>query len=123
MGRLRRMLARAERVLGLAERALEERVGASPGPEAFERFRAFRWDARRGPGRLVPVPAPAAFELSDLVGVDRPVERLARNTEQFLRGLPSNHVLLYGERGTGKSSAVRGLLTRYGERARMYEVG
>ncbi|MGI9590294.1 MAG: ATP-binding protein, partial [Myxococcota bacterium] len=38
------------------------------------------------------------------------------NTEQFLAGLPCNHVLLFGERGTGKSSAVRGLVARYAER-------
>ena len=38
-------------------------------------------------------------------------------------GLPSNHVLLHGERGTGKSSAVRGLLARHGGRGlRMVEV-
>ena len=46
-----------------------------------------------------------------------------RNTEQFVLGLPAHHVLLYGERGTGKSSAVRGLLSRYGERGlRLVEV-
>lgn len=121
--RLRALLARVDRVLALGERALEERLGTPPDRETFERVHAFRWDARRGPGRLVPVRAPAGFELAELVGVDRPLERLLRNTEQFLRGLPSNHVLLYGERGTGKSSAVRGLLTRYAERGlRLVEV-
>jgi hypothetical protein len=48
------------------------------------------------------------------VGVDAGVARLLRNTEQFVRGLPANHALLHGERGTGKSSAVRGLLGRFG---------
>ena len=43
---------------------------------------------RRGRGRLEPIADPLAFELDDLIGVQRPVERLVRNTEQFLLGLP-----------------------------------
>lgn len=115
MSRLRRTLVRVERVLALAERLLGELAGEAADPRAFARYRAFRWDARRGRGRLVPIPEPLPFELDDLLGVERGVERLVRNTEQFLLGLPSHHVLLHGERGTGKSSAVRGLLTRFGE--------
>ena len=100
----------------MAERALESRVGSLPGSAPFERASAFRWDARRGPGCLRPIERPQLFDLEDLVGVDRAKDRLIANTEQFLAGLPFNHVLLHGERGTGKSSAVRGLLERYAER-------
>src|SRR5258705_2314562 len=116
VGRWNRILDRLERVLGLAERALESRSGAEPSPALFERAVAFRWDARRGGGRLRPIERPQLFDLEDLVGVDRALDRLVANTEQFLAGLPFNHVLLHGERGTGKSSAVRGLLDRYAER-------
>lgn len=115
--------ARIDRVLALAERLLERAAGLGPSPEAFARYRAFRWDARRGAGRLVPIEAPLEFDLEDLIGVERSLARLVENTEQFVRGLPSNHVLLFGERGTGKSSAVRGLLRRFGERGlRIVEV-
>jgi uncharacterized protein len=38
---------------------------------------------------------------------------LERNTRQFLKGLPANNALLWGSRGTGKSSLLRALLTRY----------
>jgi hypothetical protein len=115
--------ARVARLLELAERALEERLAAPPDPAHFERRHAFRWVSRHGRGRLVPIERPDRFELDDLVGVERPVARLVANTEQFLAGLPSNHVLLYGERGTGKSSAVKGLLTRYADRGlRLVEV-
>ena len=100
----------------LAERALESRMGPRPDAALFDRALALRWDARRGPGRLRPIEAPQLFDLDDLVGVDRARERLLANTEQFLAGLPFNHVLLHGERGTGKSSAVRGLLARFAER-------
>lgn len=114
--RIARIAERLERVLELAERALRDVVAPEPGADDFERHHAFRFVVSGGRGRLVAVAAPAAFELDDLVGVSRPLERLVRNTEQFLHGHRANHVLLHGERGTGKSSAVRGLLTRYAER-------
>ncbi|MBW2272880.1 MAG: ATP-binding protein [Deltaproteobacteria bacterium] len=114
MGRLARLLARLERILALSESLLAELTGPAFDEALLENCRAFRWDSERGPGRLVPVPEPARFDLGDLVGVDGAVANLVRNTEQFLHGLPFNHVLLYGDRGTGKSSAVRGLLERFG---------
>ena len=123
MGRWADLLGRVERVLALAERVLERAAGDAPDAAAFDRHLAFRWDARSGAGRIVPVAEPALFDLSDLVGVERSVAKLVRNTEQFVRGLPSNHVLLHGERGTGKSSAVKGLVTRFGSRGlRLVEV-
>jgi len=123
VSRLREALARLPRILALAERALAELSQEPVDAGALERQRAFRWTVRRGRGRLVPIAEPQAFELDDLVGVSRPLEGLVRNTEQFLLGLPAHHVLLYGERGTGKSSAVRGLLSRFGDRGlRLLEV-
>jgi len=123
VARWRELSSRIERVLALAERVLAERAPQPPDEASFARHAAFRWEAARAPGRLAPIAVPQAFDLEDLVGVDRPLARLMRNTEQFLRGLPSNHVLLYGERGTGKSSAVKGLLTRHAERGlRVVEV-
>jgi uncharacterized protein len=120
---LRDALARLGRIAALAERALADWVGEPLDPRAFERHRAFRFAVIRGRGRIEPIEEPLAFDLDDLVGVSRPVERLVRNTEQFVVGLPSQHVLLYGERGTGKSSAVRGLLARFGDRGlRLIEV-
>ncbi len=123
MGRLRTGWARAWRLLGLAERWLESRVVEPLDARCFEQTLAFRWEVRGGPGRLVAIPEPALFDLDDLLGVGASLGRLVANTEQFLAGLPSNHVLLFGERGTGKSSAVRGLLARYAARGlRVVEV-
>ncbi len=114
---------RLERLAALAERALLDWLGAEPSPEIFDEHRAFRWEAERGAGRLVPIERPAAFDLADLIGVDAAVERFDRNVRQFLAGLPFNDVLLFGERGTGKSSSVRGVLARYGDRGlRVVEV-
>jgi hypothetical protein len=123
MGRLADAWHRVLRLIELGERLLDELAGASPDARAFERQLAFRWEADRGPGRLLPIAEPQLFELDDLIGVDRAVSRLVENTEQFVRGLPANHVLLFGERGTGKSSAVRGLVSRFGPRGlRVVEV-
>jgi predicted AAA+ superfamily ATPase len=123
MGRWNELAARLLRVLALGEDVLEDLAGRPLDPGIFEHHLAFRWDARRGPGRLVPIEEPHLFDLDDLVGVEAAVRRLVENALQFVSGLPSNHVLLFGERGTGKSSAVKGLLARFAGRGlRMVEV-
>lgn len=48
-----------------------------------------------------------------LYGIDRQKRIVDDNTRQFLKGLPSNNMLLWGTRGTGKSSLVRALLLKY----------
>jgi predicted AAA+ superfamily ATPase len=61
--------------------------------------------------------------LDDLLWIDDQKARIELNTRQFLAGLPANNVLLWGARGTGKSSLVHGLLNRYGsEGLRLVEV-
>jgi predicted AAA+ superfamily ATPase len=123
MARSDGVIRRLRRVLELAERVLADLAGEPPDPAVFDRQLAFRWEAARGAGRMVAVREPQLFDLEDLVGVERSVNALVANTEQFVGRLPSNHVLLYGERGTGKSSAVKGLLPRFGGRGlRMVEV-
>jgi predicted AAA+ superfamily ATPase len=110
---LERLTVRLDPILDRVDRLLAQFVGTLPGPSTFEGCHAFRWRSSRGVGRLEPIASVSGFELDDLIGVDRAVEALDRNTRQLLAGLPYNDVLLYGERGTGKSSAVRGLLSRY----------
>lgn len=112
---LERMQARLEPILDRVERLLAGFVGDRPGVETFERHPAFRWRSARGVGRLEPVESISRFDLDGLIGADRAVEALDRNTRQLIAGLPYNDVLLHGDRGTGKSSAVRGLLTRYAD--------
>jgi predicted AAA+ superfamily ATPase len=54
-----------------------------------------------------------AISLDDLREIDIQKEKIQRNTEQFVRGLPANNVLLTGSRGTGKSSLIRACLHTY----------
>lgn len=52
--------------------------------------------------------------LDDLLGIERQKALVIENTERFLRREPANNVLLWGARGTGKSSLIKALLNRYG---------
>ncbi len=88
---------------------------------------AFHWRKRRflgaESGELVAVDRIARIEAGDLLGVDVQKDAILRNTEQFVRGLPANHVLLTGARGTGKSSLVRACLAEFAGRGlRLIEV-
>ena len=84
---------------------------------------AARWQREGRAGYLQSLRASLDLRLSDLVGVDTQCEQLARNTRQFVSGLPANHALLWGARGTGKSSLVRALLAEHaGAGLRLIEI-
>ncbi len=106
--------------------ALLQRVEALlPPPATAPDFSALahRWRREGSRGWLEPVAHPHAVRLADLSGIDRQKELLAQNTRQFVRALPANNALLWGARGTGKSSLIKALLTEYaGEGLRLIEV-
>ncbi|MDN3517135.1 ATP-binding protein [Aquisalimonas lutea] len=106
MDRLEQILERAERLLERAEPLLP------PGRSEpdWQASTAFRWRRRLGAGFLEPVAQPHAIPLAALRNVEQQKERLDRNTRQFLQGLPANNALLWGSRGTGKSSLIKALL-------------
>ncbi|AFK86149.1 ATP-binding protein [Thermoanaerobacterium saccharolyticum] len=82
-------------------------------------YRAFRWLD----GEIVGVENPDPIEFEDLVGYEDEHRIVIDNTERFLRGLPASNILLYGDRGTGKSSTVKAVLNMYYKRGlRLIEV-
>lgn len=95
-------------------RALEMLSGtASPLAVDFDAAIAFRWRGLDGSGRvppLEPIREPALIGFDALRNIDRQVEAVRQNTQQFVQGLGANHVLLTGARGTGKSSIVKACL-------------
>ncbi len=94
------------------------------GTGLFAGYQAFHWLGAELTPPLRGVRHPDPIRLDDLIGDRRQRELIVRNTEQFLAGLPANNVLLYGDRGTGKSSTVKALLNAYSERGlRLLEVG
>jgi predicted AAA+ superfamily ATPase len=113
-------------VLQRAQSLMERLEGLLPHPlrePQAARYDAFRY-VRQGYGaQLEPVLRVAHCELDDLLEIQPQKQRLLQNTEQFVRGLPCNHVLLSGARGTGKSSLVRACLSRFSEQGlRLIEV-
>lgn len=113
------ILIRAERLIEMIERLL-------PGVDkeiSWESAAAFRWRQRYGRGYLEAVKHPHRIHLNDLHNIDDQKHEIDRNTRQFLAGLPANNVLLWGSRGTGKSSLIKALLTEYAGRGlRVIEV-
>jgi predicted AAA+ superfamily ATPase len=83
------------------------------GTGVFARFRAYRWDDSNTVGSLKGITDPDPITFHDLIDYQSQREQLIKNTEHFLAGLPASHVLLYGKRGTGKSSMVKALLNQY----------
>lgn len=93
------------------------------GTGMFARFRAFRWVRKNDNGRLVGVDSPDSIQFSDLVDYDWQRDSIHRNTEKLLAGLPTNNMLLYGDRGTGKSSSVKAVMNEFADRRlRLIEV-
>ena len=76
----------------------------------FARHHVFMLD---GEGRLTPVRHPDPQRLADLPGYEWEREKILANTRGLLAGLPANNVLLYGDAGTGKSSAVKAIANEY----------
>ncbi|WP_226503352.1 MULTISPECIES: ATP-binding protein [Pseudomonas] len=107
-----RLMAFLERAEGVLER-LEPLLPALRGSIDWQQCLAARWQREGRTGYLLPLDVSLDMRLSDLIGVDRQREQLTRNTEQFIAGMPANHALLWGSRGTGKSSLVRALLAEH----------
>jgi len=110
--------ARAERLLARFEQSLP------PTHEAhLEDGIAWRWRKRNGRGWLDRITRFNPVTLADLQHIEIQKDELGRNTRQFLAGLPANNALLWGPRGTGKSSLVKALLNTYApEGLRLVEV-
>lgn len=81
----------------------------SNGCGMYARYHAFIW---RGHG-IQPVLYPDGQRLADLKGYELPRQLAIDNTQAFLQGLPANNCLLYGDRGTGKSSTVKAMLNEF----------
>ena len=116
---LKAFLQRAE---GLLAR-IEPLLPAQPPVIDWEHMLAARWQRDGRSGYLAPLEVNLDLRLNDLIGIDRQRDLLAANTQQFVDGLPANHVLLWGARGTGKSSLIRALLAEYAGRGlRLIEI-
>ncbi len=78
------------------------------GVGIFGKYRALRWQ-----DRLVGIAHPDRVQIENLVGYAQQKATLIKNTESLLAGKPALNILLYGGKGTGKSSLIKGLLNYY----------
>ena len=74
-------------------------------------IKAAVWRQRKG--QLHPVAEIDPIALDSLVGIERQKSELIENTRRFIHGLPANNALLWGARGTGKSSLIKATLNYY----------
>ena len=89
------------------------------GTGLFAEYRALRWQD----GQFIGIHHPDSVKLNLLVGYESQRDALLKNTEFLLSGEMALNVLLYGSRGSGKSSLVKSLLNQYSDRnLRLIEV-
>ncbi|MCL4546129.1 MAG: ATP-binding protein [Deltaproteobacteria bacterium] len=63
---------------------------------------------------LKPIKNINSLEISDFIGIDDIIKEVFKNTFKFASGKPANNVLLWGDRGTGKSSLIRAITKSFG---------
>jgi predicted AAA+ superfamily ATPase len=72
---------------------------------------AMFWDGQTR--RLHPISRPVKVDLDSLLNIEVQKKRVLANTTNFIKGKKANNVLLWGEKGTGKSSLIKGLLKKF----------
>lgn len=111
-------MSKADKFFARAERLVKRLEAFVPGGEdmVVEDAIAWRWRAdNSGSGYLEAITRFSSVKLPDLLHIDRQKDELTRNTRQFLAGLPANNALLWGPRGTGKSSLVKAVLNDFAD--------
>ena len=88
------------------------------GSGELSKYCAFKYD-----GAVEGISEIEDVTFNSLIGLEYQKQILIDNTEAFLKGKLSNNVLLFGDRGTGKSSCVKALLNMYaGDGLRLIEI-
>jgi predicted AAA+ superfamily ATPase len=91
------------------------------GAGLLGQYHSFRWNVSSREMEGVPNPDPIA--LADLFGYEDQRSVVLSNTRRFLNGKPANNLLLYGDRGTGKSATIKALGNEFAGRGlRLLEV-
>ena len=74
----------------------------------FIKYKAFTFDKV-----LIPIEKTSKIKLSELKDYETEKKLIESNIVNFLKDLPYSNMLLYGDKGTGKSSTVHAMLNKY----------
>jgi len=85
----------------------------------FAKYKAFIWADCKGRKEIKGIGVPDSIIMDDLIGYHLQKQDLLHNTEAFLKGYPANNLLLYGARGTGKSSMIKAVLNYFAPHTRL----
>ena len=99
LNRLNELLDRVDHIVPSRSKAIESQ------------FRAYRWTQNGLKG----IPVFDKVEKAKLLHIERQKDLMSKNTAQFLQGKPANNALLWGARGTGKSSLIKSLLSEFAD--------
>lgn len=108
MDKFENLLSRAESLINKLEALLP-----AQSPAVDWDVTAWRWVKHGQKGYLQAVHHPHIMSFDHIQFIEHQKSEVDRNTQQFIHGLPANHVLLTGARGTGKSSLIKALLYTY----------
>ena len=75
----------------------------------FARYKAFIWRD----GDIQPVEHPDRIDMDTFTGYERQRSQVVNNTLSFIQGKSCNNCLLYGDKGTGKSSTVKAIANEF----------
>ena len=93
------------------------------GVGMFGLNKAFRIQRYQDDVEFLPINNTEQVVLDDLIGYESQKRKLVENTEAFVKGLPANNVLLFGDSGTGKSTSIKAILNEYYDQGlRMIEI-
>ena len=93
------------------------------GVGMFGLNKAFRIRSVPNGVEFLPINNTEQVLLKDLIGYEIQKKKLVDNTEAFVKGLPANNVLLFGDSGTGKSTSIKAILNEYYDQGlRMIEI-
>lgn len=110
------MKSETKELIAAARELIRRLLGLLPSRESIDWSQTYAARWRRGIGsEFVALSDLDGIDLDDLLEIEKQKQQIDRNTAQFVGGYPANNALLWGARGTGKSSLIHALLNRYGE--------